>query len=189
MTRNAIVAAGIVALAVSATAATAPSPRLFPLADGNRWTLRDPERGATSIISVRRQGPVYLLRGFPGAGDLRVRADGQALQAWDAEQGRWEAFLPLDAREGSTQRVDLGGTALWRNVLVTVASRNATVENDDGGERRGCTVLTIRSKGKLVDAGLEEIAFAPRVGPVRIVEQTIAGLRVKALAASSLGRS
>jgi hypothetical protein len=188
MTRNAIVSAAAVTLVLAATAAAAPTPSLFPLADGNRWTLRDSDRGATSTISVRRLGPAYLLRGFPGAGDLRVRADGQSVQAWDATQRRWEPFLPLGARAGTTQPVDLGATALWRNVLVTVASRNATIADDDGSELRGCTLLTLRSKGKLVDAGLEEIAFAPRVGPVRIVEQTIAGPRVKTLVARVVKR-
>jgi hypothetical protein len=188
MARNGIVVAGVVALVFAAAAASAPSPILFPLADGNRWLLRDAERGATSLVSVRRQGGGFMLHGFPGAGDLRVRADGEALQAWDSRQARWEPFLPLGARAGTTQAVDLGATDLWRSVLVTVASRNATVENDDGSERRGCTLLTFRSKGKLVDAGLEEMAFAPRVGPVRIVEQTIAGTRVKALVARTVKR-
>jgi hypothetical protein len=188
MARNGIVAVGIVALSVAAAAGAAPSPSLFPLADGNRWMLRDAERGAVSTISVRRQGGSFVLHGFPGAGDLRVRAAGEAVQAWDSSQARWEPFLPLGARAGTTQPVDLRATALWRNVLVTVASKNATVENDDGSERRGCTLLTFRSKGKLVDAGLEEMAFAPRVGPVRIVEQTIAGTRVKALVARTVKR-
>ena len=185
---NGIVAAGVVALAVAATAAATPAPSLFPLADGNSWTLRDPERGAMSTISVDRRPGGFVLRGFPGAADLRVRADGETVQAWDPSQSRWEPFLPLGARAGTTQRVDLGSTDLWRNALVTVASRNATVENGDGSERRGCTLLTFRSKSKLVDAGLEEIAFAPRVGPVRIVEQTIAGTRVKALVARTVKR-
>jgi hypothetical protein len=189
MARSGIVAAGVVALVFAAAAASAPSPSLFPLADGNRWLLRDAERGATSIVSVRRQGRGYVLRGFPGAGDLRVRAAGEALQAWDSREARWEPFLPLGSRAGTTQAVDLGATDLWRNVLVTVASRNATVGNNDGSERRGCTLLTFRSKGKLVDAGLEEMAFAPRVGPVRIVEQTIAGPREKLLVARTVRTS
>ena len=43
--------------------------------------------------------------------------------------------------------------------------------------------LGVPPGGKLVDAGLEELTFAPGVGLVRIVEQTIAGPRTKLLGA------
>lgn len=154
-----------------AVVATAPSP--FPLADGSRWTLRGVDTGATRTISVRDA----VLHGLPGAGPLRVRRVGRTVQAWDATQQRWEPLFRFAAPAGSRYAVHLGGTALWRAVIVTVASKNAVVEDFDGRPRRGCTRFTIRATKPIADAGVEEVAFAPGVGPVRIVEQTIAGTR------------
>ena len=151
MARHGIVAAGVVALIFAAAAASAPSPSLFPLADGNRWLLSDGARARTAI-SVERRGPAYVLDGFPGTAALRVRAAGQAVQAWDAGQARWEPFLRLDARAGTTYVVDLTGTALWRSVVVTVVSRQTRLEETSACGAAGCTVLSFRSRGKTVDA-------------------------------------
>ena len=95
---------------------------------------------------------------------------------------------PRAARGIASRPVPTASSRIRAGRVDTNPSRNATVESGDGSERRGCTLLTFRSKGKLVDAGLEEMAFAPRVGPVRIVEQTIAGTRVKTLVARTVKR-
>lgn len=171
----ATVSAGLAALT-----AAAPSP--FPLADGSRWTLRDGS-GVARTMSVRDS----VLRGLPGAGPLRVRRVGLAVQAWDSTQGRWEAMFRFGARAGTRYTVDLPATGLWRSVVLTVASKNATVEDSEGRPRGGCTRFTIRARKPIADAGVEEVAFAPGVGPVRIVEQTIAGPRELLLVSHRLG--
>jgi hypothetical protein len=173
-------AAGLVAVGgVAAKGAKS----LFPLADGNRWTLQSLESTAVTTMSVRKTAAGLVLRGFPGAGDLRVRSMGLTVEAWDPRDGRWEALLRFGLRPGSKYTVDLGGTPLWRSVLVTVATTNAVVADAEDRAFRGVTRFTLRPPGKVADAGVLELAFAPGVGPVRIVEQTIAGPRTKLLSA------
>ena len=181
MRQSVILAVLALAVSVVGTASSAPQPRFFPLADGNRWVLSDVETGATTVISARRQPAGLVLRGFPGTRDLRVRAVGQTVQAWDAADSRWENLLRLGDPAGTKYVVRLSGTDVWRSVVVTVASRQVEVEDNAGRVRRGCVRLAFRQGGKLVDAGLEELTFAPGVGLVRIVEQTIAGPRTKLL--------
>jgi hypothetical protein len=164
----------------------AAEPSAFPLTDGNRWTLRDVDRGVARTISARRTSDGMVLSGFPGTADLRVRWSGETLQAWDATQGRWESLLRFGAAAGESYMVNLGDTFLWRSVVVTVSSKRAAVRDFRGRALAGCTRFTFRSKRPMADAGLEEISFAPGVGPVRIVDQTIAGRRVMALASRSL---
>jgi hypothetical protein len=174
-----ILAAGA-AVAAGAGAAAAPSP--FPLADGNSWTLLDPARGSTAVIAARRSGRSFLLRGFPGTGELRVRWVGSTVEAWDPADRRFEPLLRFGSRTGSTYRVDLGNAPLWRAVTVTVASKRAEVTDAGDTEHRGCTRFTFRyGKSQLADAGLVELAFAPGVGPVSVTEQTIAGPRERLL--------
>lgn len=172
-------AAGLVA----ATAAVASAPSPFPLGDGSRWSLRELDRGAARTISVRGG----VVRGLPGAGDLRVRGVGATVQAWDAGQQRWEALFRFGARAGTRYVVDLAGTGLWRSVVVTVAAKQAVVEDYDGRPRRGCIRFTMRARKPVADAGIEEVSFAPGVGPVRIIEQTIAGPRELLLDSYRLG--
>lgn len=154
---------------------------LFPLADGNRWTLRDVETDAATTIAVRRESGAFVLRGFPGASDLRVRMVEKTLHAWDPDNRRWEPLFRFGARVGARYAIRLGSTALWQSVSAVVASKTAVVHDADGRPLRGCTKFTFRGRGKLVDAGIEEMVFAPGIGPVRIVEQTIAGPREKTL--------
>ncbi len=83
----------VLALSLVATQAApaAPSGSLFPLAAGNRWTLRDVERGSSATVSVAKDRPSgLLLRGFPGTADLRVRTEGSTIAAWDSGNDRWE---------------------------------------------------------------------------------------------------
>jgi hypothetical protein len=159
----------------------APAPSQFPLAAGNTWYLADAENGAGSQVSVHARANGLLLRGFPGSGDLRVRRAGLAVEAWDPADGRWEAFLRLGAPAGTHYKVDLARTGLWRNLVVTVASRKLEVEDARGRSLRGCVRLTFRNPKGLADAGLEELVFAPGVGIVRIAEMTIAGTRTRLL--------
>ncbi len=174
-----ILAAGAAVAAGSGGAAT-PSP--FPLADGNSWTLRDPDRGSTAVIAARKAVKGFVLRGFPGTGELRVRWAGAAVEAWDPVDRRYEPLLRFGARTGSVYRVDLGTSPLWRAVSVTVASKQAVVTDAGDTERQGCTRFTFRyKKSSVVDAGLLELAFAPGIGPVSVTEQTIAGPRERLL--------
>lgn len=168
--------------AVAAGPGTAATPSPFPLADGNTWTLRDLERDTAGVISARRAPRGFVLRGFPGTGELRVRWEGAALAAWDPADRRYEPLLRFGARAGSVYGVDLGTNPLWRSVSVTVASRQAVVTDAEDTERHGCTRFTFRyKKSSLADAGLIELAFAPGVGPVSVTEQTIAGPRERLL--------
>jgi hypothetical protein len=164
-------------LAPSAAAQPAADGRqLFPLAPGNEWTFENLRyRGADTVSVGRARAGVFRLDGFPGAPSLRVRWSGQTLQAWDAEQRRWEAWLRLGAPAGTTYRVDLP-LELWSRVQVTIASRRATVRNPAlGRSHRGALHLALRPDPDLADAGLTGLWFAPRIGPVRWVEESIAG--------------
>ena len=51
---------------------------------------------------------------------------------------------------------------------VTIASKNVTARDNHGSVYRRCAQLTFRFA--LFDAGLQEMVFAPGVGPLRIVE-------------------
>jgi hypothetical protein len=178
---------GLLTLAVGVTAssgATTPSP--FPLTDGNRWTLRDVDRNTPRTISARQTSEGMVVSGFPGLADMRMRWSGQTLQAWDSSQGRWEALFRFGAAAGERYAVNLADTYLWRSLVVTVSSKRAAVRDFRGRAVAGCTRFTFESRRPIADAGLEEISFAPGVGPVRIVDTTIAGRRVLALASRSL---
>ena len=172
----------ILALGVAGSASAQQARSPLPLADGNQWTLVDVETDVAKTIAVNRVGTSFVLSGLPGAPALRVRWAGQTLQAWDTSNSRWEAMFRFDAPAGTSYAVRLGNTFLWRNVTVTLASKRARVE-DYEGRTRVATRFTFASKQKLADAGLESFSFASGIGPVRIVEQTIAGPRELALAA------
>jgi hypothetical protein len=158
-----------------------PSPSPFPLAAGNRWTLRDIETNAARTISVHKEAKGLVLSGLPGAPPLRVRWEGETLQAWDVADERWEAIFRFGGPAGKGYLVNLGNTLLWRNVVVTLNAKRAAVD-DLSGRTRKCLRFTFGYKRGLADAGLESISFAPGVGPVRIADQTIAGTREIALA-------
>jgi hypothetical protein len=173
-------------LLVVAGADAGTGPSLFPLADGNRWTLRDLKSGTASTITARRSGAVFILRAFPGAGTVRVRGQGEGVEAWDAVDRRWEPFLRLGAPAGTRYLVDLRGTTFWEDVDVTVASRRAVVRDARGRALRGCVRLTFSYRVGIADAGLEVLAFAPGVGPVFASEQSIEGPRESTLASFTL---
>jgi hypothetical protein len=166
---------------VAGGASAEPSPSPFPLADGNRWTLRNVETNAAKTVSVRKEPEGFVVSGLPGAPALRVRWVGETLQAWDTADERWEAIFRFGGPAGKGYPVSLRNTLLWRNVVVTLTSKRATVE-DFGGRTRNCVRFTFGYKRGLADAGLESMSFAPGIGPVRIADQTIAGTRELALA-------
>jgi hypothetical protein len=178
-------AVAAVTLGVVGSASGEPQPSPFPLAEGNQWTLRDVETNAARTISVGKGEKGLVLSGLPGAPALRVRWSSDAVQAWDTADERWEAILRFGLPARSSYVVRLGNTLLWRNVVVTVASKRARIE-DYEGRSRVCTQFTFASKGKIADAGLESLAFARGLGPVRIVEQWIGGVRELALAGHRL---
>jgi hypothetical protein len=97
------------------------------------------------------------------------------LQAWDGADRRWEPLLRLGAPAGTTYEVELP-QPLWNGVRVTVATKRGVVR--DPVLRRtflGVRKLRIQPDPDLADAGLTELDFAPRVGLVRWVEESIAG--------------
>jgi hypothetical protein len=175
-------ALAVVPLALAADMGAAQPRSPFPLAVGNRWVLRD-DAGTGTTITVQKG---LVLRGFPGTADVRVRQVGETTEAWDPTSRRWEPFLRLGAPVGTRYLVDLGDTILWRGVEVTVASRKAVVHDARGKMLRGCISLTFRYRKGVADAGFEELAFAPGIGPVRVVEITIAGSRERLLASYRL---
>jgi len=174
-----------VMLTTVACADAVPRPNPFPLADGNRWTFRHTETDVSRTMSVRKADRGLVLVGLPGAPALRVRWAGTTVQAWDTSGDRWEALFRFGLPAGKSYLVRLGDTFVWRNVAVTVASKRARVE-DDRGRTRLATRFTFASKTPIADAGIESMSFVPRVGPVRIVELTIAGPRELALVSHRL---
>lgn len=168
-------------------AAAGPQPNMFPLADGNRWTFRSDAVGGVRTLSVERRQGGLVLTGFPGVGPLRVRTTGKTVEAWDVADRHWEALLRFGAPTGSAYRASLSEAPLWRGVLVTVASKKATVHGSGGRAYRACTQFTLRPPAKLADAGVLELTFAPGVGPVQWVEQSIDGPREWALASYRSG--
>jgi len=171
-----------IALIGCGVAAAGPQPSLFPLSDGNRWTFRSTTVGGARTVAVEQRPGALVLNGFPGLGALRVRTAGRTVEAWDAADRRWEALLRFGAPTGSAYRVSLGEAPLWRGVVVTVASKQATVHGSGGRAYRACTRFILRPPAKLADAGVLELSFAPRLGPVGWMEQSIAGPREWALA-------
>jgi hypothetical protein len=182
----ALCVSALTACACVSAGSAGPPRSMFPLADDNRWTFRSMSVGGARTMSLEQQRGGLVLNGFPGAGPLRVRARGRAVEAWDTADRRWEALLRFGGATGSAYRVSLEDLALWRGVVVTVASKRATVRGSDGRAYRACTRFTLRPPAKVADAGVLELAFAPGIGPVRFVEQTIAGPRAWALASSRL---
>ena len=162
------------------------SPSPFPFADGNRWVLRNTDTGTARTISLSRKQSGLVLRGLPGAADLRVRRVSKTIEAWDPASRRWEPLLRLGAPAGTRYVVDIGDSSLWRSLQVTVASRQAVVHDARGKTLRGCVRLTFRARKPIADAGLEELTFAPGIGPVAVTEITIAGSRRSTLASYRL---
>jgi hypothetical protein len=171
-----LVVAVALVLVTSAAALSGGSRHFFPLERGNEWTFENLQYGgAETTTVVRADAGIFRLDGFPGAPSLRVRWLGQTLQAWDTEQRRWEALFRFGAPAGTTYSVDLA-QPLWRRVRVTLSSRRATVRNPVLRRTHSGTIrFTVRPDPDLADAGLTGIWFAPGVGPVRWVEQSIAG--------------
>jgi hypothetical protein len=187
--RLAVAVAVAVVLVPSADALPGNGRQFFPLGVRNEWTFQNLRYGGAETLSVGRAGAgVFRLSGFPGAPSLRVRWSGQTLQAWDGRDRRWEALLRLGASAGTRYTVDLP-QPLWSRVQVTVASRQATVYNPV--QRRsysGTLRLALRPNPDLADAGLIGLWFAPRVGPIRWVEQSIAGPVEHVLSRARVGR-
>ena len=159
----------------SAAGAAGPSP--FPLALRIAWNLAD-ENGNVLEIRSTRASAAYVLRGLPGLSSVRVRAQGQDVEAWDARNARWEPFLRLGASTGTQYTVDLAGSPLWRSLRVKVSRAPC-----DAADRtvRGCVTLGLLARKPVADAGVEKLVFAPGIGPVEVVVQTIAGPRTYTL--------
>ena len=160
--------------------------RYLPLVDGSRWVLTDPAGKGSQTITVTRGTSGLSLRGLPGAGEVRVRAAGFAIQAWDPASSRWEPFLRLGARVGTKYAVSLPTSPLWRSLVVTVVSRQAVAEDADGKILRNCVRLAFATRKTMADAGIEALVFAPGVGIVSATVQTIAGPREHTLAGAPL---
>jgi hypothetical protein len=175
---------GVLAMALigCGVAAAGPQPSLFPLNDGSRWTFRSTTVGGVRTVAVEQRPGGLVLNGFPGVGSLRVRTTGKMVEAWDTADRRWEALLRFGAPTGFAYRVSLGEAPLWRGVMMTVASKQATVFGSGGRAYRGCTNFTLRPPAKLADAGVLELSFAPGVGLVGWEEQSVDGPRAWALA-------
>jgi hypothetical protein len=174
--RRLAVAAAAVVLVPSAVAAPPTSRHFFPLRAGNEWTFENQRYGGSDTLSVAGAGAgVFRLTGFPGTQSLRVRWSGQTVQAWDGRERRWEPFLRLGARAGTSYAVDLA-QPFWGGVRITVVSRRASFFNPVLGRRHaGAVRLAVAPSPELSDAGVTGLWFAPRIGPVRWVEQSIAG--------------
>ena len=181
------ISVGLLTLVLGAAAGgyAAPRPNPFPLADGNRWTLRDVETNVARTMRVRSEGRGLVLHGLPGAAPMRVRWAGETVQVWDTSNDRWEALFRFGEPVGESYLVRLADTLMWRNVVVTIAAKRAPVE-DHRGRPLISTRFTFAAKIPIADAGIESMSFAPRVGPVQISEQSIAGTRKLTLVSARL---
>jgi hypothetical protein len=166
--------------AVSSSAAPAKPSSPFPIAAGDRWTLRDVDLGARRTISILRGFRLLELYGFPGLEDATgIRRKGTQVQVWSTTGQRWLTLLRFGPA-GSRFRVDIPDSTLWRSVDVTVASTQAVVRDARGRVHGGCTRFTFRYHG-LADTGLTDLTFAPGLGIVRVTEQSIVGPRTSLL--------
>ncbi len=174
-----VLALPALALVLAAPACATSPATLLPLRDGSRWLLRD-DSGVEAQLAVRKTTAGTTLTGIPGAGSLRVRTRGAAVEAYDTTQRRWEPFLRLGAKAGTAYKIDLTQTPMWRQVSARVVSRTTTVYDANGKAHRNCVRITFFSN-KIADAGPEELVFAPGIGFVRIAEQSIRGPQPKLL--------
>ena len=183
MGHKTVLAVFALSLVATQAAPAAPSSSFFPLAAGNRWTLHDLERGSSATVAVSAtRSPGFVLRGFPGTADLRVRAVGPDDRGVGPRQRPLGAVPPAGRSRPARSTPSISRSApLWRSVVVTVASRQAVVEDARDKTLRGCVRLTIRPPKNVRDAGIEELVFAPGIGLVRVSEITIAGVRERVL--------
>lgn len=191
MHRDAIAVAVTVAVVLvpSAAGVSESGRKYFPLQPRNHWTFQDLRFAGTDTVTVARaRAGTFRLNGFPGAPSMRVRWAGQTLQAWDGADRRWEAFLRLGAKAGTSYAVDLPHQ-LWSRARVTIASRRATVHNPVLGRTHRNTVrLAVKPNPELADAGVTDLWFAPRIGPVRWDGMSIAGPVTHVLSRARIGR-
>jgi hypothetical protein len=163
-----------------------PAGSLFPLEPGNEWTYES-DRGERVLGVAPASAGAFVLDGFPGARELRVRWEGTTLTAWDEADRRWEPLLRLGAPAGTTYAVALP-QPLWENVEVTVAATAETLYNPVLLRSHAAVVkLELQPDPGLADAGVLELWFEPEVGLVRWVEQSFLGPVAHVLARAHVG--
>jgi hypothetical protein len=106
------------------------------------------------------------------------------LQAWDAGQRRWEAFLRLGAAKGTSWQINLPDP-VWTQARASVESRTATVRVGPLGRSFSRAVrVVMRPSPELSDAGITKLVFAPGVGLVLWEELTFGGSVTYALSSA-----
>jgi hypothetical protein len=165
-----------------------PAGSLFPLEPRNEWTYASLRDGGERVLGVAPAEPgTFVLDGFPGARDLRVRWAGATLEAWDDDDRRWQPLLRLGAPAGTTYDVALP-QPLWENVEVTVASTAETLYNPVLLRSHEAVVkLELRPDPGLADAGVLELWFEPEVGLVRWLEESFLGSVAHVLSRARVG--
>ena len=144
------------------------------------------ENGNELTIRSTRSASSYVLQGFPGSRPVRVRAGRPDVQAWDARAAGWKPFLRLGRRR-ERATASTSPSPLWRSVDVRVRAA-CQVGRPDRPRLRDA--LALAALKPVADAGVERLVFAPGIGLVEVVVQTIAGPRsYGSAAARSAGRS
>jgi hypothetical protein len=180
-----LAAALALVLVPPAVALTRAQPeQLFPIARGDRWTLREPGSGLPRTVSIRQGVSGLELFGFPGLTDgTRLRRADTDVRVWEPYRQRWVTLLRFGPR-GTRYTVDLRGAPVW-NVEARVLSTTAVIRDYRGRVHRGCTRFAFRYHG-LADAGLTELTFAPGVGLVRVSQTSFAGPRTSVLVSARI---
>ena len=160
----------------------------LPLQTGNTWTYREAKSGQTFTVRVSlpviQDGRVYYsLQGYAARNLLvRVNPEGQLVYR-DEESEREFLLTPFAA-----------GSREWARVPFRVCEdTEAQAQEGSGGLMTAVGPLgggrEVRFRSAICrDAGVETEQFAPNIGMVRRVEQSIAGPRVFDLVYARVGK-
>jgi len=165
------------ALLLSAGVAHADHYRKYqPLKIGNEWTYQKDKWGGLSTVKVtQKYFNAYYLSDFPGA-SAWFWFGGNTLYAYNWDTKAWVPFLKFGHATGTTYTVNLGSQTMFQNVKVTIASKNAVVDDTVIQQKfTGCVRFSLSPPLGWGDAGIEELTFAPNVGLVRSSEQSFGG--------------
>jgi hypothetical protein len=155
---------------VGAQTGRAADARYFPLEPGRSSTFVNSATGeqTTMVVSEGFEGAA-LVEGIPGLGDQMLTWAGDVLYVWDGGDAQWEPLFRFGDPAGTSYAVRLG-TGRWRDVVITVAEKGASVGLPTQGVQLVDGVRFALQFGDGREAGPGEIAFAPGRGIVKLAQ-------------------
>ncbi len=176
----------MVAVAVAFSGPAEGGHAYFPTEVGMTWTYGGSPLEVARTVRILETTTVgadtiFLWDGFQGRRAVRVQDDGKVLEYRDEA---WRMLFDLGAEVGTTWTLE-GSPAsgdLMDGTVVTVQSRSAEVRVPYGA-LAPCVHLSLNPSPQLADAGVVDAWFAPGVGLVKWVEQSIVGPQTFELAA------